>query len=123
MGFWTKFVNSIKQLFSGKQKFAPQEKDGIWYQEIKPGVVRMGITNQAYEDLGDISFMDFSSADNNLETGDDLLELEGAKAVETLKTPVSGKIINRNNDLLTQTAQLANQSTESNWLVDVQTTA
>lgn len=122
MSFWTKLVASIKRLFGGKsQKFDPQEKDGVWYQEVKPGVIRMGITSQAYEDLGDISFMDFSSPDNELEPGDDLLELEGAKAVETLKSPVKGTIIARNNDLLRQTDQLANHSPETNWLVDVQT--
>lgn len=123
MTFWAKLINSIKQLFGGKQQaaFEPQEKDGVWYQEVKPGVVRMGITKQAYEDLGDITFMDFSSPDDQLDSGDDLLELEGAKAVETLKSPVSGTIVARNNDLLKQSDQLANQSTEHNWLVDVKT--
>ncbi|MTV83146.1 glycine cleavage system protein H [Secundilactobacillus folii] len=121
MSLWARIVASIKRLFGGTPKFEPQEKDGVWYQEVKPGVIRMGITNQAYEDLGDISFMDFSSPDDELEPGDDLLELEGAKAVETLKSPVKGKIIARNNDLLKETDQLASHATQANWLVDVKT--
>lgn len=122
MSFWTKLVTSIKHLFGGKPaKFEPQEKDGVWYQEIKPGVVRLGMTDQVYEDLGDITFMDFSSPDNQLEPDDDLLEMEGAKAVETLKSPVKGTIVARNTDLLQQSDQLANHSTQDNWLVDVKT--
>ncbi|GAA3606887.1 glycine cleavage system protein H [Secundilactobacillus similis] len=118
--FWTKLVQSIKRLFGGQPEFKPTEKDGVWYQQVKPGVIRMGITADAYQDLGDISFMDFSSPDNKLETGDDLLELEGAKAVETLKSPISGTIIARNNDLLQQTDQLGNRAMKDNWLVEVQ---
>lgn len=122
MSFWNKLITSIKRLFSGKQaKFEPQEKDGVWYQETRPGIVRIGIADQAYEDLGDITFMDFSSPDNELEPGDDLLEMEGAKAVETLKSPVKGTIIARNNDLLKQSDELASHSTQMNWLVDVKT--
>ncbi len=56
--------------------------------------------------------MDFSSPDDQLEPDDDLLEMEGAKAVETLKSPVKGTIITRNNDLLKQSDQLANHSTQ-----------
>jgi glycine cleavage system H protein len=122
MSFWNKLINRIKQLFSGKTaKFDPKEKDGVWYQETKPGVVRIGMTDQVYEDLGDITFMDFSSPDNQLDIDDDLLEMEGAKAVETLKSPVKGTIIARNNDLLKQSDQLAKHATQENWLVDVKT--
>ncbi|GAT17761.1 glycine cleavage system protein H [Secundilactobacillus silagei] len=120
MSFWTKLINSIKRLFGGKAtQFDPQEKDGVWYQKTKPGVVRIGIADQAYEDLGDITFMDFSSPDNQLDQDDDLLEMEGAKAVETLQSPVKGTIIARNNALLKQSDQLAKHATQDNWLVDV----
>lgn len=122
MAFWTKLISGIKHLFGGKAaQFAPSEKDGVWYQEIKPGVVRVGIADQTYEDLGDITFMDFSSPADQLELDDDLLEMEGAKAVETLKSPVKGTIIARNNELLKQSDELANHSTQDNWLVDVKT--
>lgn len=122
MSFWTKLISSIQHLFGGKAaQFAPTEKDGVWYQEIKPGVVRVGIADQAYEDLGDITFMDFSSTDDQLDLDDDLLEMEGAKAVETLKSPVKGTIIARNDALLKQSDALANHSTQDNWLVDVKT--
>ncbi|GAX03300.1 glycine cleavage system, H protein [Secundilactobacillus pentosiphilus] len=122
MAFWTKLICSIKHLFSKKAaQFEPAERDGVWYQEIKPGIVRVGIADQAYEDLGDITFMDFSSPTDQLELDDDLLEMEGAKAVETLKSPVKGTIIARNNELLKQSDALAKHSTQDNWLVDVKT--
>ncbi|KRM76751.1 glycine cleavage system protein H [Secundilactobacillus collinoides] len=121
---WTRFMASIKNLFSGSSApkqpvFNPEEKDGVWYQELQPGVVRVGLTPFAYQDIGGVSFMDFSTTDDAVESGDDLIELEGDKAVETLKAPVTGTIVARNNDLLKETDDLQNRSNQDNWLVDI----
>lgn len=122
--FWTRLMTSFKTLFGGsttskQPAFDPEEKDGVWYQELQPGVVRVGLTPFAYQDIGGVSFMDFSTPDDAIESGDDLIELEGDKAVETLKAPVTGTIIARNNDLLKATDDLQNRSNQDNWLVDI----
>lgn len=118
--FWHRFSQWFTGLFHKQAVFDPQEKDGVWYQVIKPGLVRVGISAMATDDIGTISFLDFSTDETAITTGDDLVELEGEKAVETLKSPVTGQIINRNSALISQPELVNQHQPKENWLVEVQ---
>lgn len=121
VSFWQRLKNWFGRSNSKEAAFNPQEKEGVWYQNIQPGIVRVGIAATATDDIGNISFMDFSTSDTEVAQGDDLIELEGEKAVETLKIPVAGTIINRHDDLLKNPELVSQQRPQDNWLVEIKT--
>ncbi|GAK48621.1 glycine cleavage H-protein [Secundilactobacillus oryzae JCM 18671] len=116
--FWSK----LKSLFSGHSKaaFEPTEKEGVWYwKNPETGTTLVGLTEFAYQDIGNITFIDFPISENQIEVDDDLVELEGDKAVENLKSPVTGEVINRNQALVDDPSRIPDQSQRDNWLMEV----
>lgn len=61
--------------------------------------VRIGITDYAQEQLGDIVYVDLPGPGTELEQGQPFGEVESTKSVSDLFAPVSGIIEERNDDL------------------------
>lgn len=59
----------------------------------------IGITDYAQHHLGDIVFVEMPELDAELKAGEQLAVLESVKTVETVFTPLTGRIIELNNDL------------------------
>ncbi|MBP2966943.1 glycine cleavage system protein H, partial [Acinetobacter baumannii] len=60
------------------------------------GVVTVGLTSVAQDDLGSISFVMFPKVGTVVTQGDSVVELEAEKAVVEYETPVSGTIVEIN---------------------------
>lgn len=87
---WQKIVNWIKHLFK-HQVPVHREKNGLWWQEDN-GLVKVGLASQVIDELGDITFLSTPQVDELVDKNDQLIDIEGGKAVETFKSPVKGKI-------------------------------
>ncbi len=77
----------------------------------------MGIDNSVNEQMGEITFVDFPNNETKLTSGDDLLDVEGDKAVVTLKSPISGTVISRNQDLGKDEKVLNKPDPKVNWIL------
>lgn len=59
----------------------------------------IGITDHAQEALGDIVYIDLPDADTSVEANSELAEIESTKATSSVISPVSGTVIEVNEEL------------------------
>lgn len=59
----------------------------------------VGITDHAQEALGDIVYIDLPEVDSTVEANTELAEIESTKATSSVISPVSGTVIEVNEDL------------------------
>lgn len=59
----------------------------------------IGITDYAQEALGDIVYIDLPEADTDIEANAEIGEIESTKATSSIILPVSGRVIEVNEDL------------------------
>jgi glycine cleavage system H protein len=59
----------------------------------------IGITDHAQEALGDIVYIDLPDADTTVESNSELAEIESTKATSSVISPVSGRVIEVNEEL------------------------
>jgi len=63
------------------------------------GAVRVGITDFAQDELGDVVFVELPEAGDELTAGDEFGVIESIKAVSDLYAPVSGEVVAVNEEL------------------------
>ena len=81
--------------------------------------VRIGITDFAQDQLGDVVFVDLPEAGDTLEAGEDFGEVESTKSVSDLKAPVSGEVL-RVNDSLEDAPEIINSDPYGDgWMLEV----
>ncbi len=82
-------------------------------------VLRVGISDYAQDQLGDIVFVELPQAGDRLKKGDEFGTVESVKAVSELFMPVSGEIT-AVNDALEDAPELVNTAPYSDgWMIDV----
>jgi glycine cleavage system H protein len=93
-------------------------KDHEWVKN-ENGSIRIGVTDYAQHELGDIVFVDLKPAGANVKKGDPVGTVESVKAVSDVYSPVTGTITQANPDLETN-PELVNQDCYGKgWMVVV----
>ena len=93
-------------------------KDHEWVS-TKNNIATVGITNHAQESLGDIVFIELPKVGKILKAGEQVGVVESVKAASELYSPISGKII-QVNDNLSKEPQLINSDAENNgWYMKI----
>lgn len=88
-----------------------------WLQTLDDGSVRIGITDYAQEQLGDVVFVELPTVGDEFEAGAMVAEVESTKSVAEVYAPVAGKVLAVNEQLV-DTPELVNQSPyEDGWFV------
>jgi glycine cleavage system H protein len=83
-------------------------------------VVRIGITDYAQEQLGDIVFVQIPAAGTPVTGGQPFGEVESTKSVSDLYAPVTGTIVARNDVLDSQPELLNSDPYGEGWMVEIQ---
>jgi len=95
-------------------------KEHEWVRSESDSVVVMGITEFAQDSLGDVVFVEIPDVDAELTQGEKMGEIESVKAVSDLYSPVSGKVIKRNESLI-DNPELVNEGPfEQGWMLEVE---
>ena len=89
-------------------------KDHEWI-DVEGDVARIGITNYAQEQLGDVVFVELPEAGRQLQQGNDAAVVESVKAASEVYAPVSGEIVEPNTKLEDDPALVNKDPTESGW--------
>ncbi|SDX75807.1 glycine cleavage system protein GcvH [Halopenitus persicus] len=85
------------------------------------GVLRVGITDFAQDELGDIVFAELPREGETFDRGDQFAVVESIKAVSDIYLPVSGTI-EAVNDAVTDRPELINEDPHGDgWLVEIST--
>jgi len=70
-----------------------------WVRNEGNGIVTIGITEHAQDLLGDMVFVELPDVGDEISTGDDVAVAESVKAASDIYAPVSGEVIEVNEDL------------------------
>lgn len=82
--------------------------DHEWARK-EDGKVRVGITNYAQDELGDVVFVDLPQVGDQVQAGDAFAVVESVKAVSDIFAPVSGTVVEVN-EALNDSPDLINTS-------------
>ena len=82
-------------------------------------IVTVGISAFAVDQLGDIVFLELPELGDNVEKGEKFGTIESVKAVEDLRSPVSGEVLERNDQLLDVPEQIADDPYNDGWLIRI----
>jgi len=70
-----------------------------WVRNEGDGVVTVGITEHAQGLLGDMVFVELPDVGDQISTGDDVAVAESVKAASDIYAPISGEVVEVNEDL------------------------
>jgi glycine cleavage system H protein len=79
-----------------------------WVLERGDGVVRVGITDHAQSQLGDLVFVELPEVGEPLEQGAECAVVESVKAASDVFSPLAGKVV-AVNEALGESPELVNQ--------------
>jgi len=94
-------------------------KDHEWVH-IEGDRVRIGITDHAQEELGDIVFVELPAIGTQFSEGDNLATVESVKAVGEVNAPCSGKVVEVNSALESAPETINQSPHEEGWIVVVE---
>ena len=89
------------------------------YIRLEGEIATIGISAFAVDQLGDIVFLDLPEVGAGLEKGEAFGTVESVKAVEDLKAPVTGTVVERNDDIIESPENLAEDPYGAGWLLKV----
>ncbi|MFE0020781.1 glycine cleavage system protein GcvH [Amycolatopsis sp. NPDC059021] len=90
-----------------------------WVATREGALVRVGITEYAQEQLGDVVFVDLPEVGKQLGAGDAFGEVESTKSVSELFAPVDGEVV-AVNEAVSQSPELINSDPYGEgWLIEI----
>lgn len=98
-------------------------KDHEWLRRESDGTIVFGITDFAQEALGDIVYVDLPAVGSILTAGDPCGEVESTKSVSELYAPVSGEVLQINENLSAAPDTVNADPYGAGWMVTVQPTS
>ena len=99
--------------------------EGLKYSEshewvkVEDGVAVIGVTDFAQKEMGDITYVDMPDVDDEVTAGEEFGALESVKAASDLIAPVSGKVVEKN-DELDDAPEKVNEDAYANWIIKVE---
>ncbi len=90
-----------------------------WVRDLGEGVVRVGITDHAQSQLGDVVFVQLPTVGEEVAAGSAVGEVESTKSVSDIYAPVSGTVVTVN-EALADTPELVNTGPYTDgWMLEV----
>ena len=87
------------------------------YLKEENGLIRMGVSEFAIDQLGDIVFVELAEEGEVILKGDTFGTIESVKAVEEVYLPFQGKIIEKNQEVIDNPEILQNDPINDGWLI------
>ena len=91
--------------------------DSHEYAYLDEDLVRIGISEFAVDQLGDIVFVDLPEEGTKIIKGESFGSVESVKAVEDMYAPIGGEILHVNNSVLASPEELQNDPHGEGWLL------
>ena len=87
-----------------------------WVKDEGDDTVTIGITDHAQELLGDLVFVELPEIGDVIETGGEAGVVESVKAASDIYSPVSGEVIEINEDLVDSPELVNEQPYDNGWI-------
>ncbi len=98
--------------------------EGLYYAEsheyvkVEGEFGYVGITDYAQHELGNVVYVDMPEVDDEVTAGEEFGAVESVKAASDLLSPVSGTVVEVNEDLEDQPEKI-NEDAFGNWIIKV----
>lgn len=89
------------------------------YVRLDGEIATVGVSAFAVEQLGDIVFLELPDVNDAIEKSESFGTIESVKAVEDMKAPISGTVVERNDAVVESPEQLADDPYGEGWLIKV----
>ena len=91
-----------------------------WVMPIGDDKIRLGITEYAAKELGDVVYVELPETNSHVSAGDEIGTIESTKSASVIFSPISGKII-LVNDELEDAPELVNEGPlNEGWMAEIQ---
>ncbi|MEU3569027.1 glycine cleavage system protein GcvH [Kitasatospora sp. NPDC036755] len=98
-------------------------KEHEWLTAAEDGVSTIGITEHAATALGDIVYVQLPAVGDTVTAGETCGELESTKSVSDLFSPVTGEVVEINQDVVDDPASVNADPFGNAWLIKVRVEA
>ena len=98
--------------------------EGLYYAEsheyvkVEGEFGYVGITDYAQHELGNVVYVDMPEVDDEVTAGEEFGAVESVKAASDLRSPVSGTVVEVNEELEDQPEKI-NEDAFGNWIIKV----
>ena len=98
--------------------------EGLYYAEsheyvkVEGEFGYVGITDYAQHELGNVVYVDMHEVDDEVTAGEEFGAVESVKAASDLLSPVSGTVVEVNEELEDQPEKI-NEDAFGNWIINV----
>lgn len=98
--------------------------EGLYYAEsheyvkVEGEFGYVGITDYAQHELGNVVYVDMPEVDDEVTAGEEFGAVESVKAASDLLSPISGTVVEVNEDLEDQPEKI-NEDAFGNWIIKV----
>ncbi len=89
------------------------------YVRLDGEIATIGISAFAVDQLGDIVFLELPDINDEITKGEGFGSIESVKAVEELKSPITGTVIERNESMIESPEQVAEDPYGEGWFLKV----
>ncbi len=90
-----------------------------WVSPAVDGVVTLGITDHAQSELGDVVYVDLPEVGATYAAGDSIAVVESVKAASDVYTPVSGEVVEVNEELDAEPGTVNADANGAGWLCKI----
>jgi len=90
-----------------------------WVRNEGDGIVTVGITEHAQDLLGDMVFVELPDVGDEVSTGDDICVAESVKAASDIYAPISGSVIEVNEELEDSPELVNSDAFGDGWLFKI----
>ncbi|KJR21330.1 glycine cleavage system protein H [Vibrio navarrensis] len=90
-----------------------------WVRDNGDGTVTIGISEHAQELLGDVVFVDLPELQAEFEAGDSFSLVESVKAASDIYAPVTGEIVEVNEELSDSPELINEEPYEGGWIAKI----
>ena len=91
--------------------------DSHEYVRLDGEIATIGVSAFAIDQLGDIVFLELPEVGDAVEVGESFGTIESVKAVEDLYPPISGTVIDRNEEMIESPESIAEDPYGEGWLL------
>jgi len=98
-------------------------KDHEWLEKTEEELTfKVGITDFAQNSLGDVTFLELPEVGKEFQKGEIFGSVESVKAVSDLFSPVSGKIVKVNENLVDDPTPINSDPYTRAWMIEIKST-
>ena len=94
-------------------------RDHEWIKKEDGGIYVIGITHHAQESLGDVTFVELPTVGQSFECNAVFGVIESVKAASDLLMPVSGEVVETNQDLNDFPEKVNEDPYQTGWMIKI----